>query len=116
MKYLSEEHRKIYKDKGNINRIPIHFSPVISMVARVYQRNNRSGLFPEYSLHAPFRNMNDIPDGNTEIWTRENTNIPLLVEGQYLSLARDPVSINPRTIDRVITINSRNKSRFLAFL
>ena len=108
MKYLSEEYRKTYKDNGNINRISIHFSPVVSMIARVYQRNNRSRLFPEYSLRVPFNDLNAIPDGNTPIWTRENTNIPILVEGQYLVPAGDTVSINPKTIDRVNTINSRN--------
>ncbi len=78
------------------------------MTARVYPRNNRSRLFPEYSLRVPFGNLNGIPDGNTEIWTRENTNIPILVEGQYLVSAGDPVSINPKTIERVNAINSRN--------
>jgi hypothetical protein len=108
MKYLSEEYRKTYKDNGNINRISIHFSPVVSMIARVYQRNKRSRLFPGYSLPVPFNNLNAIPDGNTPIWTRENTNIPILVEGQYLVSAGDPVSINPKTIERVNAINSRN--------
>jgi len=108
MKYLSEEYRKTYKDKGNINRIAIHFSPMICMVARVYNPNNRTRLFPEYSLRVPFENLNDIPDENTPIWTRENSNIPILVEGQYLVPAGNPVSINPKTVVRVNNINSRN--------
>jgi len=108
MKYLSEEYRKTYKDKGNINRIAIHFSPVISMIGDVYQPNNRTRLFPEYSLRVPFENVDDIPDENTPIWTRENTNIPILVEGQYLVPAGNPVSINPKTVVQVNNINSRN--------
>ena len=108
MKYLSEEYRRTYKDKGNINRIAIHFSPMICMVARVYQPNNRTRLFPEYSLRIPFENVGDIPDEDTPIWTKENSNIPILVEGQYLVPAGNPVSINDKTIERANFINSRN--------
>jgi len=108
MKYLSEEYRKTYKDKKNINRIAIHFSPMICMIDRVYNPNNRSRLFREYSLRVPFNNGNAIPNLNTPIWTRGNTDIPILVEGQYLVPAGDAVSINPKTINKVNTINSRN--------
>jgi hypothetical protein len=101
---LSSEYRKKVKE-GDINKLTVHWSPVISRVVQVHPRigNRRREM---YSITVgPVTGMAP-PQGKNAPLLRGG--IPWMFAGNQLTLAGDIVQFNPRTIPNANTMNASN--------
>ena len=106
---VSDEYRRIRKEKMGNNKIAVHYSPVVSRVMGIYPPNNNTRFVEMYSIAVGDENGLP-PPANEPVWTLGDgeTRFPHLFTGNQLVLAGDRVSINPRSVARANALNRRN--------
>jgi transposase InsO family protein len=102
---LSREYRKKYKDHQGINKIMVHWSPVISRIIQVYPITARRHR-QMYSITVGTPNGQPPPAGQTALLMRGRS--PWLFAGTEITLSGNRTSIAPRNIPRADFMNSRS--------
>jgi len=107
---VSDEYRRIRKEKLGANKIAIHYSPVVSRVVKVLEPDyDKDRFVKQYSLAVGTEDGLPPPPDEPE-WTLGdgNSRTPYLFTGSQLVKAGDIVSVNPKSVNRVNKINSSN--------
>ena len=103
---LSSDYRMAYKNKQGINKIMVHWSPVISRVVRVYPVTIRRRR-EMYAITVGLTTNGHPPPAGQNVFLMRGES-PWLFAGDELTLAGNQTSINPRTIPQSEFMNSRN--------
>ena len=109
---VSDEYRRIRKEKLGANKIAIHYSPVVSRVVQVFEPNyDKDRFVQQYSLAVGTENGLP-PDEDEREWSLGDgaSRTPYLFTGSQLVKAGDIVSVNPKSVNRVNEINRSNGS------
>ena len=107
---VSDEYRRIRKEKLGANKIAIHYSPVVSRVVKVLEPDyDKDRFVKQYSLAVGTEDGLPPPPDEPE-WTLGdgNSRTPYLFTGSQLVKAGDIVFVNPKSVNRVNKINSSN--------